>query len=64
MSIRSEAEGIRRARYANVALGAWLALSVVVTPWPGATVFWNHIIVGFLLALFGLASRAGELRRA
>jgi hypothetical protein len=58
------AQGFRRARYGNAALGGWLILSVVLTPWPGATVFWPHVIIGFLLALFGLTERASELRRA
>jgi hypothetical protein len=56
--------GVRHARYANAALGAWLILSVVVTPWPGSLTFWNHLVVGFLLTLFGLAARPRELRRA
>lgn len=54
--------GVGWARYANAALGAWLILSAILVPRVGAATFWNHLLVGFALAMFGLASSIRDLR--
>jgi hypothetical protein len=54
--------GKRKAgRYVNAVLGAWLIVSAIFTPTRAAT-FWNHLLVGFALALFALAPSLSALR--
>jgi hypothetical protein len=54
--------GLKIGRYVNAVLGAWLILSAILRPNLSPATFWNHLIVGAALALFGLASSLHALR--
>jgi hypothetical protein len=55
--------GRRWPRLSNTALGGWLILSSLFLPrWSVAT-FWNHIFVGFAMALVGASPELRHLRR-
>src|SRR4051794_27102433 len=49
-------------RYVNAAIGAWLIVSAVLMPGIRAATFWNHLIVGFALAFFAMASSLPAVR--
>jgi hypothetical protein len=53
--------GHRWGRYVNVVAGGWLIVSSLV-PTIGRATFWNHMLVGFLLVMFGLAPSLTALR--
>ena len=54
--------GVAWARYANAAIGGWLILSAALVPGIDTGTFWNHVLSGFALALFGLAPSLRDLR--
>jgi hypothetical protein len=55
--------GARWGRYVNAASGGWLIISALfLSPGLGAT-FWNHVVVGFLLATLGLSPSLRSFRR-
>lgn len=54
--------GMKSGRLVNVVLGAWLIVSALLLPRIRPATFWNHLLVGFALALFALTSRLSELR--
>ncbi|HEY0714196.1 MAG TPA: hypothetical protein VGF45_16055 [Polyangia bacterium] len=45
-------QGVRGARFVDVAVGGWLLVTAVALPSNPLT-FWNHIFVGLALATFG-----------
>jgi hypothetical protein len=49
-------------RYVNAAAGAWLMISALFLPRLSPATFWNHMIVGFGLVLFAMASNLSMLR--
>jgi hypothetical protein len=53
--------GHRWGRYVNVAAGGYLIVSSLV-PSIGRATFWNHMLVGLLLAMFGVAPSLAALR--
>jgi hypothetical protein len=55
--------GVRWAGKFCAALGGWLIITAILLPRVGAATFWNHVVVGFCLALFGLTSSIHRLRR-
>jgi hypothetical protein len=55
-------QGVRGARFVDVALGGWLLVSAVGWASDAAT-FWNHIFVGLALATFGAASTVNAVVR-
>jgi hypothetical protein len=56
-------KGVRWAGNFNALLGGWLIISALLLPRVGMVTFWNHVIVGFLFALFGLAPSLRGIRR-
>jgi hypothetical protein len=53
--------GRRWGRFVNVAAGGWLIVSSLV-PTISRLTFWNHMLVGLLLAMFGVAPSLAALR--
>lgn len=54
--------GLTWARYANAAIGAWLMVSAILAPRVATATFWNHLLVGFGLVIFGLSPTLRDLR--
>jgi hypothetical protein len=54
---------IKTGRYVNAVLGAWLIVSALLMPAIRPATLWNHLIVGFALVLFAMASSLPSLRR-
>ena len=49
-------------RYLNAIVGAWLILSALLMPKARVATFWNHLLVGFALALFAMVSSLSTFR--
>jgi len=54
--------GLKAGRLVNAALGGYLIVSALFLPRTLSATFWNHLLVGFALALFAFTSRLTELR--
>jgi hypothetical protein len=50
-------------RYVNAVVGAWLIVSALLMSRIRFATFWNHLIVGFALALFAMVSSLSTFRR-
>ena len=55
--------GVRWGRYLNVALGGWLILVAILLGHRRVVVFWNDLLVGFVMVLFALVATPSDLRR-
>ena len=49
-------------RYVNALVGAWLIVSALFMPKVTPATFWNHLLVGFALALFAMVSSLSSFR--
>src|SRR4051812_11733124 len=57
--------GLRRVnvgRYVNALVGAWLIVSALFMRKATPGTFWNHLLVGFALALFAMVSSLSSFR--
>ena len=55
--------GFKWGRLVNAALGGWLIVSALLLRRVQLATFWNHLLVGFALALFALTRHLTDLRR-
>jgi hypothetical protein len=54
--------GVKLGRYVNAVLGAWLILASILRTGLSPATFWNQLLVGAALVLFGLAPSLHALR--
>lgn len=54
--------GLKVGRYVNALVGAWLIVSALFVPKVTQATFWNHMLVGFALALFAMMSSLSSFR--
>jgi hypothetical protein len=52
----------RVGRYVNAVVGAWLIVSALFMPNATTGTFWNHMLVGFALALFAMMPSLSSFR--
>ena len=55
--------GVHWPRHVNAACGGWLIVSALFLSRGGGATFWNHVIVGFALAVFGMSPSIRDFRR-
>jgi hypothetical protein len=53
---------LRVGRHVNALVGAWLIVSALLMPKATSGTFWNHLVVGFALALFAMAPSLSSFR--
>jgi hypothetical protein len=53
---------VRVGRYVNALVGAWLIVSALFMRRSMGATFWNHLLVGFALALFAMLPSLSSFR--
>lgn len=54
--------GARIGRYVNALVGAWLIVSAIFMRTSMGATFWNHLLVGFALAVFAMVPSLSAFR--